>query len=97
MLLQKAQVDLRLRLPKCVIICVPKGLLQCTEGAKKAIKRQLSHLFLPQLENPKSLLNEKDPTQIIKESVNIVIIKFLSLPREITDIVPLLCRMQPGV
>lgn len=62
MLLQKAQVDPRLPLHKCVIICVPKGLLQCTERAKKAIKRHLFHLFLPQLENPESLLNEKDPT-----------------------------------
>lgn len=83
----------RLALHRCVTICVPKGLLQCTEGARKANKRQLFYLFLPQLENPKSLLNEKDPTQITKESVNIVIIKFLSLPREITDIVPSLCRM----
>lgn len=86
-------MDQRLVLLKCATICVPKSLLQCTEGAKKANKRQLFDLFLPQLENPKSLLDEKDPSQITKESVNIVIIKFLLLPREITDIVPLLCRI----
>lgn len=70
-------------------IYVPKGLLQCPERARKANKRQLFYLFFPQLENPKSLVNEKDPTQITKESVKSVIIKFLSLLREIADVVPL--------
>lgn len=93
MLLQKGEMDQRLALYKCMTICVPKGL--CCNAQKEAERQRKAviYQFLLQLEKPKSLLNEKNLTQITKEKIEYTIIKFLSLPRQITDIVPLLCRM----